>query len=143
MWDEIVKNLADHSSAVLSGVDGNGYPFSIRCRPVPDQTWQALRMEDPAPHPIRPGPASLLCHAHDDDLWNLRTFNVRGRLEQDGDGWLFHAERVISGGASDSLSGLWQARGRAGRYLKKRGLARPAIPWDDYKAIWKEVKESS
>lgn len=143
MWDEIVKNLAKYSSAVLSGIDANSYPFSIRCRPVTNQAQHALRIEDTAHHPLLPGPASLLCHYHDDDLWNMRAFNVRGRLEQDNDEWLFHPESVIGGGASGSITVFWQARGRVSRYLKNRGLARPSIPWNDYNSLWKEVKEGN
>ena len=35
------------------------------------------------------GPASLLCHFHDENLWNLRSVLVKGRLERRGDAWVF------------------------------------------------------
>ena len=36
MWAEITKYLYEFESAVLSGLDEAGYPFSERCRPYPD-----------------------------------------------------------------------------------------------------------
>ena len=33
MWDEIVGQLADFTTAVVTGVDDTGYPFSLRCKP--------------------------------------------------------------------------------------------------------------
>jgi hypothetical protein len=73
MWGEIIEHLADFPSAVLTGVDAEGYPFSIRCRPEPDGDTQVMWIRLPANNtPIQPGPASLLYHKHDENLWNQK-----------------------------------------------------------------------
>ena len=83
MWAEITKHLYQFESAVLSGLDEEGYPFSVRCRPYPDTSGpEVLTVWLPPGTPIRPGPASLLCHSHDENLWNLKSFLVRGVLEK-------------------------------------------------------------
>jgi hypothetical protein len=140
MWAEIVKNLAKYDSAVLSGVDANGFPFSIRCRPVADPERQVLRIERPSWAPLQPGPAGLLAHSHNEVMWNLVMFNLRGRLEEDGDGWLFRPVTIITGGVSGSVMTIFGNRQRAMEFLKKRNLPRPAIPWDDYKELHKEIE---
>ena len=83
MWDEIVGQLADFPTAVVTGVDDTGYPFSLRCKPEPDHSTQTLRLHLPEGTRIRVGPASLLCHRHDEQLWNLKSFLVRGEVEVD------------------------------------------------------------
>jgi hypothetical protein len=78
VWDEIVRLLPDFENAVLTGLDNEGYPYSVRVRPQADPTRRAIGVPLPAHAPVQDGPASLLCHAHDEDLWNLRSFLVRG-----------------------------------------------------------------
>lgn len=139
MWNEIVSNLANFSSAVLTGIDEDGYPFSIRCHPRIDQERQALRIQLTDNTHIQPGAAGLLCHSHDDLLWNLKSFLVTGHLQRDQNGWVFQPAKFIPG---DGLSGsigevkmLISCRNTANRYLKKRGLPRPKIPWTDLKSL--------
>ena len=86
MWAEIVKYLPTFETAVLSGTDATGYPFSVRCAPRPDHAAQVLHVAVPPGADLRPGPAGLLCHSHDERYWNLRSFNVRGTLEHDAGG---------------------------------------------------------
>jgi len=31
MWDEMLGHLPDFESAVLTGIDAEGYPYSVRC----------------------------------------------------------------------------------------------------------------
>lgn len=44
MWDEVTKGLAQFPDAVLTGVDADGYPLSIRCQPQVDTPNQVLRV---------------------------------------------------------------------------------------------------
>jgi len=81
MWDEILRHLPDLESAVLTGIDAEGYPYSVRCRPQPDA--RAPRVQLPPYGPVRPGFASLLCRSHDENLWNLKSFLVRGILARE------------------------------------------------------------
>jgi len=144
MWDEIVRHLSDFPTAVLTGVDDAGYPFSLRCSPEPDDSTQTLRFRLPEGAGIGIGPASLLCHSHDEQLWNLKSFFLRGELERDAGGWIFRPDRFVPGAGIGGLIGLLRfvraGRARTKRYLEKRGLARPAVPWDRIHAVWKDVK---
>jgi len=144
MWADLVKRLARYPSAVLTGLDGAGYPFSLRCVPEPDSARQVLRLALPDYANLQAGPASLLCHDHDDQLWNQTNVVVRGALEQAEGAWLFRPAQLLEGaGAGMSmLRQLRDGRRAAGRYLAKRGLARPRIPWDQLKAIMARARKS-
>jgi hypothetical protein len=144
MWPEIVRHLYQFESAVLSGLDEEGYPFSVRCRPYADASGaEALRIWLAPGTPFRPGPASLLCHSHDENLWNLKSFLVRGVLVKDAGGWSFEPDRFIPGMGIGGLPAMIRlflgSRRRARRYLQERDLARPSIPWDEINAAKKEA----
>ena len=148
MWAEITKHLYEFESAVLSGLDEEGYPFSVRCRPYPDTFGpDVLTVWLPPGTPIRPGPASLLCHSHDENLWNLKSFLVRGALKKDAGGWSFEPGQFIPGAGIGGRPAMVQffisCRRKTSRYLKKRGLARPRIPWDEINAAKKEASARS
>lgn len=146
MWPEIVSNLEKFSSAVLTGTDTEGYPFSIRCFPEVDHADQILRIRPPDDAPIQPGPAGLLCHFHDEGLWNLKSFLVRGSLEQNDGDWIFRPQKFIPGvgmgGLIGDMKAMWKTRGIVNRYLEKHGLPRPKVPWDEIKALRAEAKKS-
>jgi hypothetical protein len=146
MWDDIVRNLADFPTAVLTAVDDTGYPFSVRCTPEPDDSTQTLRFHLPEGTGIRVGPAGLLCHRHDEQLWNLKSFLVPGNLERDARGWMLRPRRFVPGAGIGGLLGLLRfvraGRRRTRRYLEKRGLARPTVPWDRIHVVWEDVKRS-
>jgi hypothetical protein len=124
---------------VLTGIDAEGYPYSVRNRPHMDPFESILLMRLPAGIPIRPGPASLLCHSHDEYLWNLKSFLVRGALAREDGTWIFRPGRFISGAGIGGPMGMVRfvtgSRMNARRYLQKRGLPRPRIPWDEVNAI--------
>jgi hypothetical protein len=146
MWAEITRHLYQFESAVLSGLDEEGYPFSVRCRPYPDATGaEGLKVWLPPGTPIRSGPASLLCHSHDENLWNLESFLVRGVLVKDAGGWRFEPGRFIPGigigGLPAMIRFFLSSRRKASRYLKVRNLARPSIPWDEINAARKAVSD--
>jgi hypothetical protein len=137
VWDEIVRHLPSFESAVLTGLDAEGYPYSVRCRPRIDPTTRTLKVQLPAA--IRPGPASLLCHRHDENMWNLKSFLVRGTLTREGPGWSFRPRRFVPGAGIGGRMGLVRfvigSRRNARRYLEKRGQPRPRIPWGEVNAI--------
>lgn len=145
MWDDIMKHLPEFESAVLTGVDAEGYPFSVRCRPLPDEQAEVLKTELPEDVSIRPGRASLLCHGHDENLWNLKSFLVRGDLRRDGPGWSFYPKTFVPGVAVGGLMGMVRfvigSRRTTNRYLRKRGLSRPVVPWKEINAIKDRAKE--
>ena len=148
MWAEIIGHLYGFENAVLSGLDEVGYPFSVRCRPYSDVSGAGvLTVWLPPGTPIRPGPASLLCHSHDENLWNLKGFLVRGVLNKDDGGWSFQPVRFIPGMGIGGLPGMirffTRSRRNARRYLEKRGLDRPRIPWNEINAAKKRAFASS
>ncbi len=145
MWDKLLKKLSAFSSAVLSGVDAGGYPYSVRVTPQPDATRQVLRVQLPPEMPIQPGPAGLLCHSHDEQLWNMKSFVVHGQLEQQPAGWEFKPLRLIPGQGMDGFLGdmrtLNACRRAAQKYLEKHHLARPKVHWDEIKALRAEARK--
>lgn len=148
MWADIRRHLRGFSSPILTGLDSDGYPFSIRCAPQLDEAQQALRVSLPASTRIRPGPASLLCHGHNQLLWNLRSFMVRGTLEPTGgETWLFRPSRFVPGLGVGGLAGMVRfaiaKRRTARRYLERRGLARPTIDWGQLKAVQARARQPS
>ncbi|MFN8503601.1 pyridoxamine 5'-phosphate oxidase family protein [Kouleothrix sp.] len=141
-WPVLLRQLARFPSAVISGRDAQGYPFSARCRPTPDAASHTLRVMLPPEAPIEPGPAGLLCHSHDDLLWKQESFGLRGALQRADDGWRLEPLAIIPGISPDVLSlGRFfiDSRRKAKAYLAKRNLPRPTIPWDDIIAVKKQA----
>lgn len=134
MWAEIAKHVPTFGSAVLTGTDAAGYPLSVRCTPRLDEATQSVLVALPPGADLRPGSASLLCHSHDERLWHLRSCNLRGTLEHDERGWLLRPRQFIPGGGIGgplaTLRTLREMRRTAARYLAKRGLPPPPIPWE-------------
>jgi hypothetical protein len=143
MWDDIMAGLAEHQDAVLTGVDARGYPFSIRCKPVADQAQELLRIEALlGGEGIQAGAASLMCHSHNEALWELKAFMIRGELRRADEAWLFKPQAYLPGlGYGNQFKGLMSSRRAARNYLEKRGLPRPAVRWDQIKALRKEAED--
>jgi hypothetical protein len=138
MWPEITRRLPRFASAVLTGLDSGGEPVSVRCQPTLDHHAQVLRVAVPDGLRMVPGPAGLLCHRHDEQLWGLKSFLLRGTLEPAGHGWVFRPRQLVPGMDTTPLSNLrllLDARRTARRYLAARGLPRPTIPWGHYQQL--------
>ncbi len=147
MWAEVTRHLPQFESAVLTGVDLDGYPFSVRCRPEINAASQTLHIDPPPGVNLSPGPASLLCHSFDAKLWNLRSLVVRGRLERAAERWVFHPVQFIPGsgmrGPLDQLITLSECRRAAAKYLAARNLPRAAVPWEEIAQLHREAKRPS
>jgi hypothetical protein len=136
MWAEIEKGLAASETGVLNATDPDGYPYSARYRLLPDPQAAVLRLDLDGGGAVRPGPASLLCHNHDEELWNQKVFLLLGRLEGSGHELVFRPERTVGGmGTRAAARMLIGARKATSAYLKKRGLERPRIPWDEVEEV--------
>ena len=65
-------------------LDADGYPRERAGRP--HRRYDTATGELPASLPERlhavEAPANLLCHSHDEKLWNLQMITVKGRLEK-------------------------------------------------------------
>lgn len=129
--------LASLPTAVLTGRDASGAPVLARTRPRP--TPEGYLVEVPADCPVEPGPAGLLVHRHDEHLDHMYNALVRGVLCPTPDGWLLVPTTVIepmgSGGPKDALRVLRQAKRATDRYLTRRGLERPKVEWDRFRAL--------
>jgi len=135
MWPEIIARLPRFASAVLSGLDRGGDPVSVRCQPTLDHQARVLRVLVPDGLRMVPGPAGLLCHRHDEQLWRLKSFLLRGTLDRTGHDWVFRPRQLVRGMDTTPLSNLRllrNSRRTAKRYLATRGLRRPTIPWEHY-----------
>lgn len=144
-WREVSRQIDVFASAVLTWLDDDGYPVSARCRPMRDEAARRLRITGLSENALRPGRAALLCHRHDRNLWNLRSFTARGRLERDELGWAFAPTRFTPGmgGPLTALRLLIDGRRRAKRYLRERGLAAPTVPWHALDELKREVRRAA
>lgn len=126
---------------MLTWVDERGYPFSIRCRPErSDGSWIISLKSSLA---IRPGPAGLLWHSHNNYLWKLRMSFFRGTLRERGDELIFTPQKFVAGVAGTRklhmLRAFIESRRMTRRYLAHRNLDRPSIPWKRIKELKKQV----
>jgi len=129
--------IASAPTAVLAARDASGAPLLARTRPRP--TPAGYLVEVPPDCPVEPGPAGLLVHRHDELLNHMYNAFVRGDLRRTGEGWLLVPSGVIepmgSGRASDALKVLRQTKRSTDRYLARRGLPRPKVRWDQFRAL--------
>jgi len=137
------RYLPEFNSAMLSGLDAGVRPYSVRCRPRV-VAGKAIHLDLPQELPIKPGPACLLFHRHDENLWHLLSFALRGDVSREEREWSFHPAQFVPGagigGLFSYLRFLVNGRRTTSRYLRKRGMTRPAIPWREWESIFKEVK---
>src|SRR5918995_1771681 len=79
-------------------------------------------------------------------LYQFESALVRGVLKNDDGGWSFEPVRFIPGMGIGGLPGMirffTRSRRNARRYLEKRGLARPRIPWNEINAAKKKALAS-
>jgi Pyridoxamine 5''-phosphate oxidase. len=139
--------LTAYRSAVLATVDPDGFPSLRRVRLTPDPSGEAFLIDAPATAVPHPGPASILCHRHDDTLQNQYSFVTLGRVESRSGAWAFIPTRFIQGSGGDNPLGAIRkviaVRRATKRYLSARSLPRPRIPWEDLDALYRQVTRST
>jgi len=143
LHDELATILEEYPSAVVSGVGQDGYPLSLRCNPILNHGSTILNIQLPASLPLAEGDASLLCHSHNEQLFDLRSVTIEGRLEKAGDIWQFHPTKVTQVmGRSRVLEFIedviLKPRRNTRKYLAKANLPRPKISWARLKVLAKE-----
>jgi hypothetical protein len=142
-YADVARRLAGFTSGVLTGLDPQGAPWLIRVRPEPDHATGRLKMNVPPGELLSPGPGSLLCHSHDERVWKLRSFVAMGELEGVGDRWELTPARVIAGPDGNpihTIQSLRESRRAEQRYLQRRGMPAPPVPWDEYEPLKAEAK---
>ena len=141
MWAEAAKWLGKFDGAVLTGVDAEGYPVSIRVGTRDfDAATGALSVAFPDTLPVAEGPANLLAHSHDEKLWSLNMIQVKGNLERRGDAWVFQSNSFDAPTKLAFVQFLRRNSTNAQKYLDKRGLQRPPINWVAVKEIQRRSK---
>jgi hypothetical protein len=127
------RELSGYPSCVFAARDVHGGIALARTVAQPADGGYAVAAAPGAD--LAEGPASVLVHRHDEKLAGLRFAVIRGRIARASAGdWLLVPDRVISP-AGTPLQTLRDCRASAARYLAARGLARPAVPWPQYRAL--------
>ncbi len=143
MWDKIETLQPLFTSAVLTAVDADGYPISIRTVPQCDFIAQFIHIAIPSQLPFQAGPAALLFHSHDEKLATLKSFALRGHLAYHATEWIFYPQRFIPGvGINSYQQYIDDATNTARAYLQKRGIEHLEVPWDKIKALHAEKSSS-
>jgi hypothetical protein len=142
VWDEAAEWLNKFPEAVLTAIDRDGYPVSYR---VSTSAYNTASGELPVSPPpgavdVADGPASLLCHSHDEKLWNLQMITVIGSLQRRGGAWFFRTESFRPPSKLAVLDFVRNLRRSAQKYLDKRGLERPQINWDAINEIKRRAR---
>lgn len=142
MWSEAAKALRRYDEAVLTAIDTQGYPFSVRVRTADyDATTGLLTADVPAALVPVAGPANLLCHFHDEKMWSIRTVRVHGRIERRDGAWDFVSTAFTAPSRLAPLAMIRNANASARRYLARRGLDRPPVDWAAVKEIQRRAKQ--
>jgi hypothetical protein len=129
-WDARMEELGEHySTAVLSFVAPDGFPFSVRVPISLDRGAHRVRIDaEPVGAPIEPGLACLTVHAHHPDFRWQRNFQVRGDLVRADDGWALVPHRLVGGfELPPGRVAMWReniAKMRRFRRIAKRELAK-------------------
>jgi hypothetical protein len=98
-WDERVQQLGDlYSTAVLSVVAPDGFPFAVRVPVAVDRDAQRVRIGgEPVGVPLEPGLVCLTAHDHDERFSWQRNFQVRGDLVDEDGGWAIVPHKLVGG----------------------------------------------
>ena len=136
MWAEAAKWLGKFDETVLTGLDVDGYPVSIRVDPRNyDATTGTLPAAFPSTLHVVEGPANLLSHTHDEKMWHLNMIQVKGRLESRSGRWVFQSTNFDAPSKLAFLQFVRNTRTAGQKYLDKRGLKRPPVNWSAVKEI--------
>ena len=128
------RELSGYPTAVFAARDAAGGIALARAVPQPADGGYLVAAAPGAE--LAEGPGSLLVHRHDDKLSRARFAVVKGRISRPGTeaDWFFVPSRVVKP-AANPLGTIRDCRAAATRYLRARSLPRPAVPWDQYRAL--------
>jgi hypothetical protein len=143
MWAEAAKWLAKFPDVVVTALDEDGYPISVR---EATSAYDAAIGELPVrlAETLRPteGPAGLLCHRHDEKLWNQSAIQVKGSLLRREDDWLFVSSAFTPPSRLAAVQTIKRVRASSDRYLAKRGLEPPVVNWTSVADIWRRARSA-
>lgn len=143
MSAEAAKWLKKFDEAVLTALDADGYPLSVRVKTrVYSGDTGRLPVALPDVLGAAEGPANLLCHYHDEKLWKLKAFQVRGRLEKRDGEWDFVTTSFTPPSKLQLFVFLKGTGTAAQKYLDRRGLKRPDVNWESVNEIKRRVSDA-
>lgn len=146
MWNKRLAALtSEYSTAVLSIVDPEGYPASVRCLACLDPARQVFTFPTPPAQAMSwRGKACLLFHQFNERLEGLRQIVILGELVcEEGVLTLQVSKFVTANGRQNNdrmphatspihmLQFFWLGRRKARAYLAKRGTPWPPIPYEE------------
>lgn len=133
MWQLAAESLSRFPEVVVTALNVEGYPVSVRQR-APNYDAGTGEMPLLIPASITPvaGPANVLAHYHDENLDNLRIVRIKGRLERRPGEWIFISTAFVPP-SPGGIKSLWQMakamRRSSRRYLAARKMAPPKVDW--------------
>ena len=138
MWAKAAKAIAKFEEGVITALDTDGYPVSVRQTKLPyDAQSGTMAVTLPEALGAAPGPANLLCHFHDDKLWSLRSIEISGRVERRDGGWRFVTEKFDPPSTIAMIRGM-QSSMKA--YLARRNLPVPVVDFAAVKRMQANAK---
>jgi hypothetical protein len=142
VWAEAAKWLNKFDGAVLTVLDADGYPVSVRVDSrTYDPTTGSLQAVLPDALGAVAGPANLLAHYHDKKLWKLNMIAIKGRLERRDAGWVFQSTKFDPPSRLAFVHFLSSTGAAAQKYLDTRGLTRPEVNWAAVKELKRRAKQ--
>ncbi|MEA2467191.1 MAG: hypothetical protein QOJ57_1317, partial [Thermoleophilaceae bacterium] len=126
-WDGRIAELGRlYGTAALAWVAPDGFPFAVRVPVAVERRERVIRIEEePAGAPLRPGPACVTAHDHDDQLTWTRNFQVRGDLLHQGlREWVVVPNRVVHGFELPPAGALTRAMSNYRKIKRFRRIAR-------------------
>src|SRR5947208_12264409 len=105
MWNKQLAECARlFESAVLTTLDADGYPRSVRCTVTLDDSSETVRLTGvPAWAADWRGTAGLLFHRHNRELEGQHQMGIRGDLQAEGDTLVLRSVAfVTANGRTDS-----------------------------------------
>ena len=99
VWDQRMDELGRrYTSAVLSLVSPDGFPFAARVPLKVDRDQRLVRLDAaPVGVPLAAGLACITAHDHDPDFTYQRNFQVRGDLLEEDGGWAVVPHKLVGG----------------------------------------------
>ncbi len=137
MWASAARWIGKFEEGVVNALDERGYPLSVRQTSLPyDGATGRMRVVIPENLGAQEGRASLLCHTHDEKLWNLRSILLHGRLERESGAWVFVTTSFTP---PSVLQMLRNVRKAATKYLADRGLPTPEVNYEAVARLWEKA----
>jgi hypothetical protein len=145
MWNkQLIACAQAYPTGVLTLVDAEGYPFSVRCAVEFDAAREVMILSGgEALLQGRAGKACLLFHRHNPDLSGQHELMIKGELALEDGRLVFRpsdfltgtgrqdTDRMpVAGSPVDIFQFMLLGRRKAREYLAKRGTPWPPRPWD-------------